>query len=49
MALSRLHAKAPHYWTETKPSCGDAGGTSRHEAQLNTKVDLSKAAYEGFG
>ena len=25
-----------------KPSCGDAGGTSRHEARLKTKVDLRR-------
>ena len=30
------------YWTEMKPSCGDAGGTSRHEARLKTKVDLRR-------
>ena len=30
------------HWTEMKPSCGDAGGTSRHEAQLKTKVDLRR-------
>ena len=30
------------YWSEMEPSCGDAGGTSRHETQLKTKVYLRR-------